>query len=212
MALHIFWDNSNVWGGLSNIRMEKEPDVPWFLLRVYFRNLYQLVSKGRNVQTKVLSGSVPPECEELWDYARDLGFDTDLLQRVESSPNIQTEQAVDEILHLKMANAIIDFDAPQTMVVLSGDSKVSDFGTSFPTQLRRALKKGWNVEVYAAKKTIGNRHYASLQQEFPGMLTIYELDDYYYQISFVKAGHVYKYDENGQKIYFDVPTRVVQPL
>src|SRR5947209_262683 len=104
MAIHIFWDNSNIWGGLQGIREIREPAVPWYALRGYFRNLYQLVSGGREVVTRVMAGSVPPECEELWEHARDLGFSTDLLQRVESAPNVQTEQAVDEIMHMKMAN------------------------------------------------------------------------------------------------------------
>lgn len=212
MALHIFWDNSNVWGGLNSIRQEREPDVPWYALRAYFKNIYKLVSKGRPVKTKIMAGSVPPECEELWECARQLGFNTDLLKRVDSSPTISVEQAVDEILHLKMANAILDYEPPQTMVILSGDSKDSDYGTSFPTQIKRALKSGWDVEIYAAKQTIGYKYYRTLLRDYPGKLTIIELDNYYESLTFVKAGNYHKKDANGDKIYFDVPTRIVQPL
>lgn len=212
MALHIFWDNSNVWGGLNSIRQEREPDVPWYALRAYFKNIYKLVSKGRPVRTKIMAGSVPPECEELWECARQLGFNTDLLKRVDSSPTITVEQAVDEILHLKMANAILDYEPPQTMVILSGDSKDSDYGTSFPTQIKRALKSGWDVEIYAAKQTIGYKYYRTLLRDYPGKLTIIELDNYYESLTFVKAGNYHKKDASGDKIYFDVPARIVQPL
>lgn len=212
MPVHIFWDNSNIWGGLNSIREFKEPDVPWHALRVHFRNIYDFVSKGREIRTKVLAGSVPPENEGLWSYAQQLGFNTDLLKRVDSLSSTTMEQAVDEILHLKMANAVLDYEPPQTMVILSGDSKYSDYGTSFPTQIKRALKNGWSVEIYAAKQTIGYKYYETLLQEFPGKLLIVELDDYYENLTFVKAGEYHKRDINGDKIYFNVEARNVQPL
>lgn len=212
MSIHIFWDNSNVWGGIGHIKTTVEPSVPWYALRVHFRNLYELISKGRLIETKIMAGSVPPECEDLWEYARNLGFNTDLLTRVDNGLNVSCEQAVDELLHLKMANAILDFDPPQTMVLLSGDSKDSDYGTSFPKQLERALKKDWSVEVYTVEGTYSKRLYRPLLDSYSGKIHIIDLAPFYENISFVKGGEYYNKDASDNKIYFTVKDRVVKPL
>jgi len=39
---------------------------------------------------------------------------------------------VDETLHLRIANAILDFDPPQTLVIASGDGKERNRDASFP--------------------------------------------------------------------------------
>jgi hypothetical protein len=212
MAIHVFWDNSNVWGGLSQLRLFNEPAVPWFALRAHFRNIYNVVSKGRTAETKIMAGSVPPECDELWAYARTLGFQTDLLKRVESSPMTHQEQAVDEILHMKMANAILDFDGEQTMILLSGDSANSEYDTSFPSQLKRALKKKWSVEVYSASMCISQSKYQPLFDEFGEKIKIFDLDPYYFQLTYVKEGDYYNKDEHGNKTYYHLPGRSVSPL
>jgi len=212
LTLHIFWDNSNIWGGAQATRVVKEPEVPQLALRVYFRNLYELVSAGREVTTKIMGGSVPPESEALWEYAHALGFNTDLLYRITDGQGQVREQAVDEILHLKMANAVMDFEAPQTMALLSGDGKMSKFNTSFPLQLERALKFGWNVEVYSWG-TACNRKYSQLAAANPDKMKLALLDERYNQLTFVQGGEYYRRDQTtGEKIFFVVPSRVVQSL
>jgi hypothetical protein len=212
MALHIFWDNSNVWGCANNLRAVNEPDVPWFAFRIYFNNLYNLVVKGRDVITKQLAGSVPPECESLWDYARRLGFNTDLLIRVESSEGQTSEQSVDETLHLKMGNAILDYAPPQTMVLLSGDGSESQFGTSFPGQIERALNHGWEAEVYTWQNCYNQRRYQPLIDRYNDRLKIMFFDDYYRQITFVKGMNYSRRNEKDDEIFFRVEPRVVQAL
>lgn len=211
MGLHIFYDNSNIWGGALAMRAKVEPTVPWYAFRIYFRNLYDLVTNGREAITNVLAGSVPPETEDLWTYARDLGFNTDLLYRVEKFEGNKSEQGVDEMLHLKMSNAVLDYDAPQTMVLLTGDGKVSGYGTSFPNQVRRAIKKGWEVEVYSWTTSL-SKNYQTLMSENPGQLKIIELDRYYDQLTFVKSGEYYQKEADGTKVYFTLSDRVVKPL
>jgi len=212
MGVHVFWDNSNIWGGAEATKRIKEPDAPWVAFRVYFRNLYKLVAKGRDVITRVLAGSVPPECEDLWEYARDLGFDTDLLRRVQQDDGRFCEQAVDEMLHLKISNAILDHPAPQTLVIMSGDGSESQFHTSFPKQVIRAIKNGWAVEVYSWGVCLNRRKYDPLVEQDPDKLKITDLEHYYESLTFIKGGEYYRKDENGKKIYFTVPKRVVSPL
>jgi hypothetical protein len=94
----------------------------------------------------------------LWQAARNLGYDTDLLQRVEQDDGRLTEQAVDEMLHLKMANALLDYEPPQTLVIVGGDGKDSNWATSFSGHAERALKRGWNVEVWSWRRQLTGRY------------------------------------------------------
>jgi len=63
------------------------------------------------------------------------------------------EQCVDELLQLKLHQAIADADVPRpgaTIVLATGDGNVGQFSDEgFLGPVRTALKKGWRVELYA---------------------------------------------------------------
>ncbi|KAG0693910.1 hypothetical protein DFH29DRAFT_1084050 [Suillus ampliporus] len=63
------------------------------------------------------------------------------------------EQGVDELLQLKLHQAIADADVPRpgaTIVLATGDGNVGQFSDEgFLGPVRTALKKGWRVELYA---------------------------------------------------------------
>lgn len=63
------------------------------------------------------------------------------------------EQGVDELLQLKLHQAIADVDVPPpnaTIVLATGDGNVGQFNDEgFLGPVRTALKKGWKVELYA---------------------------------------------------------------
>ena len=59
------------------------------------------------------------------------------------------EQGVDEILHMKILESIIDFSEPTTIVLASGDAAEAEYSGGFFKTVHRALTKGWNVEVLA---------------------------------------------------------------
>jgi hypothetical protein len=63
------------------------------------------------------------------------------------------EQGVDELLQLKFLQAVADVDVPppgSTIVLATGDGNVGQFNEDgFRGCVRTALKKGWNVELYA---------------------------------------------------------------
>jgi hypothetical protein len=63
------------------------------------------------------------------------------------------EQGVDELLQLKLHQAIADADVPRpgaTIVLATGDGTVGQFSDEgFLGPVRTALKKGWRVELYA---------------------------------------------------------------
>jgi hypothetical protein len=62
----------------------------------------------------------------------------------------QAEQGVDEILHLKMAQSLIDYhEMPGTIVLATGDAAMAEFSDGFKSNVERALNRGWNVELHA---------------------------------------------------------------
>lgn len=198
MTAHIFVDNSNIFLGAQRASKVREAHIPRYAIRVYFRHLARLVEGNHRVQTRVLAGSVPPGNDVLWDHARAAGYDTDLLQKVERDDGRFGEQAVDEMLHLKIANALLDHEAPQTLVLVTGDGKVSDFGTSFPRQAERALRRGWDVEVWSWTEQL-SQSFRALSRQFPQRLHVKPLDYHYPRITFVAAG---EYEmEDGRTIH-----------
>jgi hypothetical protein len=73
-----------------------------------------------------------------------------------SAPGVRIryrEQGVDELLQLKLHQAIADVDTPPpnaTIVLATGDGNVGQFNEDgFLGPVRTALKKGWKVELYA---------------------------------------------------------------
>ena len=164
----------------------REKHIPPYAVRVYYRHLFELVEHERDVATRVMAGSVPPGNEELWAYAREGGYETDLLRRVEIDDGSWREQGVDELLHLKIANVLLDYAPPQSLVLVTGDGRSSTFGTSFPHQAERALRRAWAVEIWSWRQALSPA-YAELSTRYPG-LSIRELDRYYKEITFIKAG------------------------
>ena len=60
-----------------------------------------------------------------------------------------TEQGVDEILHMKMLESIVDSPQPSTIVLATGDAAEAEFSGGFLKNVERALSKGWRVELVA---------------------------------------------------------------
>jgi hypothetical protein len=206
MASYIFFDNSNIYGGAQRAGGALEPGAPWPAIRIYYRNIFRLIEGPGPIQTRVLSGSVPPGNDLLWQTARDLGYDTDLLKRVEADDGRLVEQGVDELLHLKIANVILDHDPPQTLVIASGDGSVSNYNTSFVMQAERALRRGWSVQVWSWTKQMTSK-YNDLLGLYQGRLILKDLDPYYLSTTFVKGGG---YVFAGAAIW--VQDRIVSPL
>lgn len=203
MDSHIFIDNSNIFGGAQRAAATLEPDALWMAVRIYYKNFFQLLEKELNPKTKILAGSVPPGNDVLWEHARRHGYNTDLLKRIEHDDGRLVEQGVDEIAHLKIANVLLDYEAPQTLVLVTGDGNDSDFGTSFTKQAERALKRGWQVHVWSWKDQLSGK-FERLSDIAPGKLKVRKLDTFYNSITFVQGG---TYDVNGTLV--NISGRVV---
>ncbi len=193
MARHIFIDNSNTLGGAQKVATTVESGVPWTLIRLDLPSLFKLVEGTGIIATRVFSASGFTANHPVWGFARRANYELCLLRRVSGQSNREVEQGVDELLHLKMANAIIDHDAPQTMVIVSGDGNISAFGTSFVGQAERALRKGWYVNVCAWTPVMTGK-YRDLKSEYPDKLSLSPLDGHYRELTFVKSGFL-SYDQ-----------------
>jgi hypothetical protein len=89
------------------------------------------------------------------------------------------EQGVDEILHMKMLESIVDADKPGCMVLATGDAAVAEYSAGFLEQVIRALKKGWTVELVCWKDSTSWAYKNSeFRKQWKGKFTIVELDEF----------------------------------
>lgn len=95
------------------------------------------------------------------------------------APEKWVEQAVDEILHLKMLESVVDAKTPSTIVLATGDAAEAEYSEGFLKMVERALEKGWMVELVSFKNNISG---AYKRKEFRGkwekQFKIIILDEY----------------------------------
>jgi hypothetical protein len=91
------------------------------------------------------------------------------------------EQGVDEILHLKMLESVVDADGAEvsTMVLATGDAAEAEYSAGFLKMVERALKKGWKVELVSWRKPISMAYRnAQWSGVYGDRFKVVELDDY----------------------------------
>ncbi|KAJ5232076.1 hypothetical protein N7468_005032 [Penicillium chermesinum] len=172
--IHVFVDMSNILVGFHNAAKASrglDTTVRVRRLHMSFANLSLIMERGRQATKRVLVGSdrVPSV-----DEAEHLGYEVNILDRVSKmkttprSPHPRNldvqnshlcwsetagqrerwvEQGVDEILHLKILETLLDTEKPATIVLASGDAAKAEYSGGFLTMVERALQRGWNVEL-----------------------------------------------------------------
>lgn len=89
------------------------------------------------------------------------------------------EQGVDEILHLKMLESLVDSEDPATIVLATGDAAEAEYSGGFKKMVERALLKGWSVELVSFNL---NTSHAYKRKEFrskwSSRFSMIHLDDY----------------------------------
>ncbi|KAK2836910.1 hypothetical protein FQN49_006602 [Arthroderma sp. PD_2] len=89
------------------------------------------------------------------------------------------EQAVDEILHLKILESIVDTDAPSTIVLATGDAAQAEYSDGFLKMVERALSKGWFVELVSFSSTTSRAYTRkAFRDKWGSRFRIFELDIY----------------------------------
>ncbi|KAG2161062.1 hypothetical protein VTO58DRAFT_104381 [Aureobasidium pullulans] len=95
------------------------------------------------------------------------------------APEKYIEQGVDEIIHLKMMESLVDTETPSTMVLATGDAAQAEYSEGFLRMAERALKKGWKVELVSWSKNISQAYKkAAWTKKWDGRFRVIELDDY----------------------------------
>ncbi|KAK5725645.1 hypothetical protein LTR15_003835 [Elasticomyces elasticus] len=95
------------------------------------------------------------------------------------APARMIEQGVDEILHLKMLESIVDSEAPSTIVLATGDAAQAEYSPGFMAMVERALKKGWKIELVSWSSNInGLYRKPEWLAKWGEMFKVIYLDDY----------------------------------
>jgi len=95
------------------------------------------------------------------------------------APEKWVEQGVDEILHLKILESVVDAQEPSTMVLATGDGAQAEYSDGFFKMVERALKKGWRVELVSWRKNISFLyHDIRFRDSWTEMFKIVALDEY----------------------------------
>ncbi|KAJ5286630.1 hypothetical protein N7478_002316 [Penicillium angulare] len=186
--IHVFVDISNILVGLHNaVKLSRNIPTTTRIrrLNMSFANFSLIMERRRQATKKVLVGSdrVPSI-----DEAEKLGYEANILDRVhkskhtprpskfhskghrfgkpemaEASEERWVEQGVDEILHLKMLESLVDTDEPATIVLATGDAAEAEYSGGFLRMVERALQRGWNVELVSFSQLTS---YAYKKKEF----------------------------------------------
>lgn len=92
---------------------------------------------------------------------------------------VMAEQAVDELLQMKILETLVDVATPTTIVLASGDAAEAEYSGGFLKNVERALLKGWKVEVVAWHSGFSRdyRNKAWLSK-WEGNIKIIELDEF----------------------------------
>ncbi|KAL1597115.1 hypothetical protein SLS60_008697 [Paraconiothyrium brasiliense] len=89
------------------------------------------------------------------------------------------EQGVDEILHLKMCQSVLDTEVPTTMVLATGDGNAAEHSDGFLANVERALKKGWVVELVSWKQQMSAGYKnKKFRAKWGEKFKVIQLDDY----------------------------------
>jgi hypothetical protein len=199
--LHIFVDNSNILIGFYDTYKTKHGITePFFRLPKFdFHAFTTILERGRLASRKTLVGSNP--LIQPVALAQQLGYEVSILERVvdtskqassvnpwssdsatRTSPREKKkEQAVDEILHLKILECLLDIAKPSTIVLATGDAAPAEFSPDggFMKCIQRALTRGWNVELVSWKKSMSRLWRDKIFRiEWRNAFSVVELDDY----------------------------------
>jgi len=192
----IFWDHSNIFGGMRNIAASRESPAVVSDVRIHYESLFELAHAHRPVSKALcVTSSNAPDVTGVTGSLSSIGLEVELYER---GPRTHGEQAVDQALQVHMLRALVD-QPPGVAVLLTGDGAGYDRGAGFLADLERMHRGGWAVEVLAWKGSC-NRYLRT----WAGKHGLYiPLDDFYQNITFVK-------DLRRQKPFSRPPRRIAE--
>ncbi|RIA86261.1 hypothetical protein C1645_697069, partial [Glomus cerebriforme] len=173
--IHVFIDNSNILVGFLAYCKQHSKRPKGLLVQkskptLEYDALFTILERGRNIARRVLVASSP--LYQPLEQAYQAGYDVSVLKRVKRTsddPNsiqadlsdyqppfeMEKEQCVDELLHLKILESLLDYHAPATLVLASGDGKDAEyFEGGFHKCVIKALERGWKVEIISWQRQL----------------------------------------------------------
>lgn len=190
------------------LKASREMAMPTRIRRVpmSFHQFSLVLERGRPAAKRVLVGS---DRFPLIQQAKKIGYETNILERVHKVKEPSTrqkkfrnggaasgqssgsesntigrrekwvEQAVDEILHLKILESLIDSEEPSTIVLATGDGDEAEYSGGFMRMVERALGRGWMVELVSFNlNTSGAYKRKDFRSRWGKMFRWVKLDDY----------------------------------
>ncbi|GET01772.1 NYN domain-containing protein [Rhizophagus clarus] len=139
--VYVFIDHSNVINEGPRFRKLK---LTTDFFNIDHNRLVITVCNGRRLGGVYIAGSHPPSEDELWERAKDLGFNFNIHPKKEK----EKEKKVDAQLVCDMTEIILD-KTPGILVLVSGDS-------DFTVPLYKAKEKNWRVEVWSWSRAMAN--------------------------------------------------------
>ncbi|KAL5333031.1 hypothetical protein BJX70DRAFT_403971 [Aspergillus crustosus] len=207
--VHVFVDMSNIMVGFHDtMKTSRNIPMKARIRRLplSYQNFSLMLERGRPTAKRVLVGS---DRIAATSESEQLGYEANILNRVqkiktftprqlkfrknlrltphdghssETNDGLEerwVEQGVDEILHLKILESLLDTDQPATMVLATGDAAEAEYSGGFMKMVERALQRGWKVELVSFSQTTS---YAYRKKEFRSrwgdQFRIFALDDY----------------------------------
>ena len=150
------------------------PEMAEAKLIGYETNILDRVHKAKELtprQKKYSNGS--------GNGTQSAGSGSETTTAVQYAPEKWVEQAVDEILHLKMMESVVDAAEPSTMVLATGDAAEAEYSGGFLKMVERALQKGWSVELASFRhNTSGAYRKREFRQKWGQRFKIVELDEF----------------------------------
>ena len=180
-----------------------------------FHSFSLVLERGRPAAKRVLVGS---DKSPVIQQAKETGYEANILERVHKAkeltprqkrfrlggansglssgsettpangPEKWVEQAVDEILHLKILESLIDAAKPATIVLATGDAAEAEYSGGFMRMVERALEKGWMVELVSFRlNTSGAYKRKEFRSKWGPNFKWVQLDSYVEQLIGVEA-------------------------
>lgn len=192
---HIFIDSSNIFLGYQDLLQSHYPQsYPAYSFKKPVMDLHALhtiLERGRPSAKKELVGSSP--LLQSWSPLASHAYNISILERIKTTQDSSSssttttttttstsrkEQGVDELMHLKMMESIVDAE-PGIMVLATGDANIAQFSAGFYPVAVKALARGWRVEVVAFSRSV-NKLWLELDDrgEYADAFGVIYLDDY----------------------------------
>lgn len=168
VPVHIFINNSPVFKGAQLVNNERDVAI-----RVDVERGHDLFACGRPTQTLIIGGGSPHTEHELWNRWKESGYSVAPWKNLTDSQELRNC-----VRHLVSNNT-----TATALVLVVGDVSTGSPDTTIAQSVITALQAGIPIEVWVWHQR-ANSWYHSAKEQFPDLVTLFELEDYRDRITF----------------------------